>query len=264
MSDDKAGLFSDGEAYERVMGRWSRRVAEGFLGWLDVPPGARWLDVGCGNGAFTEDITARCAPSAVIGIDPSEQQIAYARTRAGSTVAEFLKGDAQALPFAEGDFDVAAMALVISFVPDPTKAVSEMARVVRRGGVVASYMWDVAGGGLPSSHVAIAMRSMGIAPQLPPNAAASHADTMQDMWQAAGLAAVETRAFSISVGYSGFDEYWATHSLAVGPTGQAILRMDVTQKDELRSRLRDLLPTATDGTIAFEARANAVKGRTPA
>src|SRR6516164_3399108 len=68
---DKAELFTDGEAYERMMGRWSRLVSETFLAWLDLPKGLRWLDVGCGNGAFTEEIIARCAPATVMAIDPS-------------------------------------------------------------------------------------------------------------------------------------------------------------------------------------------------
>ena len=76
-------LFTDGEAYERLMGRWSRLVGEAFLDWLDIPKGLRWLDVGCGNGAFTEELIARCAPATVIAIDPSDDQLAYARTRRG-------------------------------------------------------------------------------------------------------------------------------------------------------------------------------------
>ena len=74
-------LFTDGEAYERLMGRWSRLVGETFLDWLDLPNGLQWLDVGCGNGAFTEELIARCAPSTVMAIDPSDNQLAYARTR---------------------------------------------------------------------------------------------------------------------------------------------------------------------------------------
>jgi ubiquinone/menaquinone biosynthesis C-methylase UbiE len=58
-------LFTNGEAYERLMGRWSRVVSEAFLDWLNAPKNLRWLDVGCGNGGFTEELIARCAPAAV-------------------------------------------------------------------------------------------------------------------------------------------------------------------------------------------------------
>ena len=97
------------------MGRWSRLVAEAFLDWI-TQKNPRWLDVGCGNGAFTEELIARCAPAAVTAIDPSDDQIAYARTRPGS-MADFRVGDAQNLAFADNSFDIAAMALVISFLP---------------------------------------------------------------------------------------------------------------------------------------------------
>jgi 2-polyprenyl-3-methyl-5-hydroxy-6-metoxy-1,4-benzoquinol methylase len=71
----QANAFTDGEGYERLMGRWSQPTGLQFLDWLDLPKGLRWLDVGCGNGAFTEVLAARAAPSELIGIDPSEGQL---------------------------------------------------------------------------------------------------------------------------------------------------------------------------------------------
>jgi ubiquinone/menaquinone biosynthesis C-methylase UbiE len=98
----------------------------------------RWIDIGCGSGAFTQLLVERCAPAEVQGIDRSEGQLAFARTRPAAGVAEFRQGDAMALPFAENSFDVAVMALLIFFVPDPAKAVAEMVRVVAPGGTVAT------------------------------------------------------------------------------------------------------------------------------
>lgn len=155
-------LFTDGEAYERFMGRWSRLVAEAFLDWLNVPNDLIWLDVGCGNGAFTEELIARCAPAAVTAIDPSDDQLAYARTRPSARMANFRAGDAQKLPFDKDTFDVAASALVIAFLPDPGAAVAEMARVVRPGGLVTGYMWDVPAGGVPCDPIYVTLESMGL------------------------------------------------------------------------------------------------------
>src|ERR1700684_3144626 len=91
--------FNDGAAYERYMGKWSQLAGKIFLDWLASNPGLRWLDVGCGNGAFTEMLVEQCAPAVVQGIDPSEGQLAYARTRIALPVAQFRQGDAMALPF---------------------------------------------------------------------------------------------------------------------------------------------------------------------
>ena len=130
MPDQKI-RFDDGAAYERMMGVWSRRVGEDFLEWLKLPAGLKCVDVGCGNGAFTELLAERCQPEEVQGIDPSPEQIAYARARHTAKIAEFRQGDAMALPFPDDGFDAAIMALVIFFVPEPAKGVAEMARVVR-------------------------------------------------------------------------------------------------------------------------------------
>jgi len=155
------------------MGRWSRLVSETFLAWLDLPKGLRWLDVGCGNGAFTEEIIARCAPATVMAIDPSNEQLAFARTRPGAKMAKFEVGDAQKLSFGDGTFDVAIMALVLAFLLDPAKAVAEMARVVRPGGWVATYMWDVLNGGSPTTPIYTAIESLGSTLPVRPNPAAA-------------------------------------------------------------------------------------------
>jgi ubiquinone/menaquinone biosynthesis C-methylase UbiE len=156
--------FDDGAAYERMMGNWSRLAGEIFLDWLAPLSGLRWIDIGCGGGAFTELLVERCAVAEVQGIDPSEGQLAFARARPAGRVAEFRQGDAMALPFSEDRFDVAVMALVIFFVPDPAKGVAEMVRVVRPGGTVATYAWDVFGGGFPLEPIQVEMRALGVTP----------------------------------------------------------------------------------------------------
>src|SRR4029079_616810 len=138
--------------------------------------GLRWLDVGCGNGAFTEMLVERCAPVSVEGIDPSERQLAYARTRPAARVAQFRQGDAMALPFPDDTFDAAVMPLVIFFVPDPAKGVAEMARVVCPGGIVAAYGWDMDVGGFPYDALWAEMRAMGMKFPQPPSNDASRAD----------------------------------------------------------------------------------------
>src|SRR5215472_9695116 len=251
-------LFADGEAYERLMGRWSRLAGEIFLDWFDIPANVRWLDVGCGNGAFTAALIARCAPAEVIGIDPSEGQLSFARTRPGAKSAQFRIGDAQALPFGDDRFDVAVMALVITFLSDPGK---EMARVVRPGGWVGTYMWDVPGGGTPVHPIYVAMESLGMPSPRPPDAAVSRRDTLQALWKDAGLESIETQVIRIPVMYSDFDDFWDSNTVPVGPQGKAIQEMSPTVRAQLRARLREQLPAGPDGRIAYTSFANAVKGR---
>lgn len=139
--------FSDGAAYDRFMGVWSRLVGKEFLNWIAPNDGQRWLDVGCGNGAFTELIAEQHKPLALVGIDPSEGQLAYARKQPLLQSVDFVNADAMALPFPDESFDLAIMPLVIFFVPKPMQGVAEMARVVATGGTVAAYAWDMEGGG---------------------------------------------------------------------------------------------------------------------
>ena len=256
-------MFSDGKVYERMMGRWSKRVGVQFLDWLDAPKGLHWIEVGCGNGAFTEELIAHAAPRAVSSIDPSEGQLAFARTRPAAKLAEFRLGDAQALPFPDRNFDAAAMALVISFIPDPAKAVAEMARVVRPDGIVATYMWDIPGGGLPLAPVGRAFKAMGKEYSRTSDNA-SRREVMQTLWQDAGLREVETRVIRITVDFASFDDFCDSSLVPIGPAGQVIAKMTPAELGELKAHLRKLLPIAADGSIAYEAFANAVKGRVPA
>jgi ubiquinone/menaquinone biosynthesis C-methylase UbiE len=259
--NEAVNLFTDGKAYERFMGRWSRRVGEKFLDWIDPPKNLRWIDVGCGNGAFTEVLISRCSPAAVAGVDPSDGQIAYATTRPGTKLAQFRVADAQSLPFADNSFDAAAMALVIAFIPDPVKAAKEMARVVNSGGWVATYMWDIPAGGMPTNPIYVALDSLGIKPPQPPSISYSAQDNMRAVWERAGLQSVETQVIRIPVEYSSFDDFWETANTAVGPTGKAIHDMTPGMREKFKTRLREVLPVGADGRARYEAFANAVKGR---
>jgi SAM-dependent methyltransferase len=253
-------LFDDGHAYERMMGRWSRLVGEKFLDWIAPPKRLEWIDVGCGNGAFTEVLIERCAPAAVTGVDPSEGQIAFARTRPGTKLAQFRVADAQALPFADNGFDAAAMALVITFIPDAQKAVNEMARVARPGGVVATYMWDFDNRGFPHAPVGDAMASLGLVLASPPHRDNARRDRLQALWEQAGLTEVATEVIHIDVVHASFDDFWQSSTAPVGPSGKAIADLSPQDRERLKTRLRDQVPTASDGRIAYRSSANAVKG----
>jgi ubiquinone/menaquinone biosynthesis C-methylase UbiE len=254
--------FDDGAAYEEMMGKWSRSAGKIFLDWLAPPPGLRWIDIGCGNGAFTELIVDRCAPAEVAGVDPSEGQLAFAWTRPAGRMAQFQQGHAMALPFPDKQFDAATMALVIFFVPDPVKGVAEMARVVRPGGMVAAYAWDIPSGGLPNEPIQVEMRAMGVQPLLPPNVNAGRLDALRELWTGAGLDAVETRQITVQRTFESFDEFWTT-SLLGGGIGPVIATMPPGDVKSLKTRVRARLRADMTGRFTANALANAVMGRMP-
>jgi SAM-dependent methyltransferase len=256
-------IFNDGEAYERSMGRWSRRVAVQFLDWVAPARDLDWLDVGCGNGAFTETLVARCAPRSVTAIDPSPGQIAYARAHVGTRPIDYQLGNAMDIPFEANRFDATSMALVIAFVPDPQKAVSEMARVTRPAGPVATYMWDFANAGVPSSPIAREMKRMGVLPAQPYAADTARPEQLRAMWTQAGFTDIETTTLTIDVAFDDFDDFWTSFAHG-GATAKMLATLDPEVVARVRAAVQAALPAGPDGRIAYQGRANAIKGRAAA
>jgi ubiquinone/menaquinone biosynthesis C-methylase UbiE len=261
MANDQI-TFDDGEAYEDFMGQWSLLAGNAFIDWLHPTPGMRWADVGCGNGAFSELLARRCAAGEIVGLDPSEEQLAFARTRLAGEAVRFERGDAMALPWADASFDAAVMALVIFFVPEPARGVAEMARVVRPGGGVCAYAWDILGGGFPWSAVQEEMGRMGQPPLWPPSVEAARLQALRRSWQDAGLVDVETHEIHVQRRFADFEAFWT--AARKGPRMMPRLsQMGRGAGDELKARVRARLPAAADGSITCGATANAVRGRRP-
>ena len=260
---DQQIRFQDGASYEKMMGVWSRIAGEVFLDWLNPPAGLAWVDVGCGSGALTELIVERCAPALVEGVDPSEAQLVFARQRHTANLARFQVGDAMALPFADKSLDAAAMALVIFFVPEPARGVAEMARVVRPGGAVSAYAWDLLGGGFPLEPVHEQMRGMNTPPKMPPHPEAAELANLKALWAGAGLTEIETRVITIERRFEDFDDFWNTALLSPGirPLVEAMTPADV---DLMKAEARTHVRTDPSGHVVHSARAHAVKGVVPA
>ena len=254
--------FNDGEAYERGMAVWSQLVGHRFLDWLAPDTALKWLDVGCGNGAFTEILAQRCAPAELQGLDPSEPQLMFARGRPGTRGAIFRQGDAMALPFADAAFDAAAMALVIFFVPDPAQGVAGMARVVRPGGLVCAYVWDVLGGGFPVEAIRAELRGVGAEPFVPPGAWASRMAALQALWTDAGLERIETMEIAVERSFDDFEAFWNA-SMRVAGLGALIAGRPAGDAQVVKDRVRRAMPPDASGRVTSHARANAIKGHVP-
>jgi len=252
--------FEDGEAYERSMGVWSQLAGETFIEWLDPAPGLIWADIGCGTGAFSELLLAHCAPSAVHGVDPSEEQLHFARSRPATRRVEFRRGDAMALPYQDNSIDAAVMALVLFFVPDSAQGVAEMRRVVKPGGSVSAYLWDIAGGGFPFEPVQAEMRAMGMTPARAPRLEVSREDVLLGLWNGAGLIAIETRKIIVRRSFRDFDDFWR-QTTASASLSAAIAEMPPDDAVELRARVQARLLADDSGRVSYEAWATAVKGR---
>ncbi|WP_353643094.1 methyltransferase domain-containing protein [Mesorhizobium sp. WSM2239] len=257
-------LWGASDAYERYMGRWSRRIARIFTEWLDVGPGERWLDVGCGTGVLSSAILARSEPAEIVGIDSSETFLNSARTMLSDERVRLMQGDAQALPQPDNSFDAAVCGLVLNFVPNKEAALREMVRVVRRGGITGLYVWDYAG------HMQVMRTFFDVATRLDPGASEyddgvkapiCRPGPLQQLFERAELDEVEVRAIDIPAAFQDFDDYWSPFLGGTGSAPKYCLSLDSDTRERLRDELERRLPTGPDGEILLAIRAWGVKGR---
>lgn len=258
--NDTSVRFNDGAGYEELMGRWSQLAGEPFLDWLGPEPGLSWLDVGCGNGAFTELLIQRCRPDAVQGIDPSLPQIDYARARPGAAGAEFRVGDAMRLPFPDGHFDMVVSALVLFFVPDPAQALREMVRVAKPGGIVSTYLWDFPAGGFPLEPMLAAFRTIGRVAPGPLHPGLSAMPAMQRLWSDAGLTDIRSRGIDVRRGFPSAEAFW--NSIQSGGSTPTAIRA-LSEDERIRLKQSFLSDFPGEGPVMLPGSANAVAGTVP-
>jgi len=260
---EAATHFDDGAAYERFMGRWSRAVGAVFLEWLAPPASMRWLDVGCGTGAFTELVLDRCEPSTMTAVDPAEGQIDYVCRKPMAQKAEFRVADAQSLPFPNAAFDIVASAFVINFIPDRPRAIEEMRRVACPGGVVAGCVWDFAGERGANWPLRFGMRKLDIEVRRPTGADETTLVALHSLFEYAGLAEIATGTFDASVDFPDFDDFWRSQTPSLHPITKMIAALPNTDRSRLIDWVRGELMTSPDGSVSYSARANAIKARVP-
>jgi len=263
MAAERRDVWASGDAYEPYVGRWSRLIAQKFVSWLGVPRGRRWLDVGCGTGALSQIILDHGAPDRVSGLDPSEGFVAYAQHRTANELVDFRVGDAQALPVSDAEFDATVSGLVLNFIPNQPKAVAEMKRVTRGGGIVGAYVWDYAGEMQMMRRfwdAAVALDE--VAAELDEGARfpVCHPEPLSDLFRDAGLREVATRALDTPIVFKDFDDYWTPFLGGQAPAPGYCMSLSEDRRAALRDRIRASLPTADDGSIHLIARAWAVRG----
>ncbi|MFT4100550.1 MAG: methyltransferase domain-containing protein [Burkholderiaceae bacterium] len=266
LSGAEARMFAASAGYERFMGRWSRLLAPAHLAFAGVSNGDRVLDVGTGTGSVASAVAAGMPASEIIGVDPSEGFVAYARKNARSARSRFEVGDAQALRFEDASFDRTLALLVMNFVPDPVKAVAEMRRVTRRHGTVSACVWDY-GAGMEMLRFfwdeAVAF-DPAIEPRDERHMKLSREGQLAELWRNAGLIDVTDAALVIDQAFSSFDDYWTPFTDGAGPAGAYVVSLPDGRRRQLETRMRErLLGNRRDGPFTLKAKAWCVRGEVP-
>ena len=268
MSVSSTFTASDGDGYELLMGRWSRRLAEPFLDFVGTADGEHVLDVGCGTGCLAVALTERCQVKQVRGVDFSPAYIEHAKRNIHEPRIAFEVGDACALAFPDCSFDRVLSLLMLHFVPRADQAIAEMRRVARPGAVVGAAVWDARGG-----FVATRMffdTAAALDPKASERRARSYTRPMTrpgelaNAWRAVGFADVVETTLVIRMEFASFEDYWAPYVGTDGPQAEYIS----TLNDSQQSRLRDAVKLAyvdgePDGPRSYAALAWAVKGIAP-
>jgi SAM-dependent methyltransferase len=257
---------TNAEVYDRLMGRFSRRLAAPFISFAAIEDADSILDVGCGTGSLTFALAAAAPKAAITGIDVSQAFVDYARAAAKHPRLAFEQGDATALSFADQSFGAALSLLVLNFVPDWEKAAREMQRVSRPGAVVAAAVWDMRGG-LPHLRV-----FLDTAAALDPGAGAALRAKMLSMpltgagelaalWVALGLREVEEAALTIRMDYHAFADYWEPWLGGQGMIGPYVASLSEEGRGAIERHVREAyLAGGDDGPRSFTATAWAVRG----
>jgi SAM-dependent methyltransferase len=252
-----------GDAYEAYMGRWSRMLAGSFVEWLRPPPGAHWLEIGCGTGALTAAIVRSCDPGSVVAIDPSGAFVEHARSRVTDPRVAFVAAGANDLPTRDRGFDLAVSALVLNFLPAPTGTLAALRQRLRPGGTVAACVWDYAGGmeflrAFWDEAAAIDGRAAALDegrrfPLCAPPA-------LRALFEGTGLTRVDGGAIEIETRFADFDDYWQPFLRGTGPAPAFVASLDPPAREKLRDALRRRLQSETHKEIRLRARAWSMRG----
>ena len=260
-------MFADAEAYERFMGRWSRLVAPRLVDFTALPPTGRVLDIGSGTGSLSFSLAERKPQLRIVGLDPSQQYVAYASSRNRFAArASFEVGDAQQLRFSDASFDAALSLLVFNFIPDPRKALSELRRVTRPGGKISAAVWDYgAGMRMLRTFWDAAVHSDPHAEKLDEkHMPLCRAGELSALWKQGGLENVREQSIAIKMKFESFPDFWDPFLLGQGPAGAYVRRLDPGRLQTLRIEVQRLLSrTHENKPFVLPARVWAVRGVVP-
>ena len=254
------GRFSNAQAYDRHTGRFSRPLAGQFIDFSGVKDGERLLDIGCGTGSLAFTAAALTRRSEIVGIDPSASFIEYARSRTNDPRLSFEIGNALSLPYPDGSFDKCLSLLVIQFIQDVRRAVSEMRRVTRQGGTVAACVWDRDNDELHTVFWDSAAELDPEGKQMR-DARAYVGGQLSALWVESGFAGVEETALVISPEFESFDDYWTPLVGGQGLSSTYLASLPPDRQESLHARVRKkMLGASPDRSFRIKGKAWAVRG----
>jgi ubiquinone/menaquinone biosynthesis C-methylase UbiE len=259
-------MFEVAEAYERQMGRWSRQLAPLLIEFAGVGEGERVLDAGCGTGSLSLAIARLTKAAEIVGIDASKGFIEYARGQTTDPRVRFESGDAQNLAYPAAWFDRCLSLLVVNHIPDTPKALKEICRVTKPGGVVATAMWDGTGGNEFNDrmwNVAVTLDAS-VTPAAKRAGTYSSPDALTALWDNTGLIHINVTSLVLPCHYQSFDDYWQRFLEGQGPAGAYVMKLAQDQREVLRQKLyQDIFGNRPDGPFSLQAKAWAVRGMVP-
>lgn len=261
-----AEMFNTAEGYEKMMGRFSSVLAPLLADFAQVGDVGKILDVGCGTGSLTQAIATRTHEADIVGIDPSPAFIQSSRTRFIRNRRITLDvGSALELPYPDKTFTQCLACLVIQFISDPKKAVSEMTRVTKPNGTVTACTWDSRGMKMGAVFFEEALRlNPSAESRLPRTKYLNEPGQLSDLWKAVGLKDVVETAMEIQMEYDSFDDYWVPVSTGGGPNTVYASALAPEDREELRKALRKrFLGDRPDGPFSLPAKSLAVRGTVP-
>jgi SAM-dependent methyltransferase len=253
-------FVASADSYDRLMGRYLPSLAPAFAQAAGVRAGMHVLDIGCGPGGLTAELARRTGTGNVAAIDPSPPFVQACQRR--NPGVEVRQAVAEQLPFDTDAFDAALASLVVGFMSDPPRGISEMTRVTRPGGAVAVCFWDLARMPALGTFWAAAkavdgsvtgeMRRTGGAP-----------GELAALLRDGGLRDVRDGELVARADYADFDDFWSPFTLGVGPAGIRYESLDDAQREAVRFECQRLLNQPT-GPFFLEATAWYAGGTVPA
>jgi SAM-dependent methyltransferase len=260
---DVRDRWAAGSAYEDFMGRWSRRLAPVFVSWLQIPRSVHWLDVGCGTGSLTQAICGHAEPASVVGCDPAEPLLEFARGHARDPRVSFVAAGTGSLPRRPDGYGSVSSLLALNFFPDAESALREMRSVAAAQGTVSACVWDYREGMEPLRRFwdAVAAvdpkaRDLDEGTRFP----LCHREALTDLFHRVGLDEVRCEPVVIPTAFASFDDYWKPLLGGTGPAPTYVASLDADRRELLARQLDATLPRGPGGTILLTARGWAVRG----